>query len=77
MTLTESSVRLMRWRLRLSEFDFTITYSPGRVHQVPDALYRLISPDGNDNKAVEDEVPTYEDHEHAVVTTRQRAVNTP
>ena len=30
-TLTDSSGRLMRWRLRLSESDFTITYRPGRV----------------------------------------------
>ena len=67
----------MRWRIRLSEFDFTITYRPGRVQQVPDALSRLISPDGNDDKAVDDEVPTYGDHEHDLVTTRQRAANTP
>ena len=67
----------MRWRLRLSEFDFTITYRPGRVHQVPDALSRLISPDGDDDEAVDDEVPTYGDHKHALVTTRQRAANTP
>ena len=50
---------------------------PGRAHQVPDALSRLISPDGNDDKAVNDEVPTYGDHEHALVVTRQRAANTP
>ena len=67
----------MRWRLRLSEFDFTITYRPGRVHQVPDALSRLISPDGNDDKAVDDEVPTDGDHEHTLVTTRQRVANAP
>ena len=44
MSLTESSGRLTRWRLRLAEYDFTIQYRPGRVHQVPDALSRLISP---------------------------------
>ena len=77
MTLTDSSGRLMRWRLRLSELDITITYRPGRVQQVPDALSRLISPAGNDDKAVDDEVPTYGDHEYALVTTRQRTANTP
>ena len=77
MTLTNSSGRLMRWRLRLSEFDFTITYRPERVHQVPDALSGLISPDGNDDKVVDDEVPTYGDHEHVLLTTRQRAASTP
>ena len=44
MTLTDSSQRLMRWRLRLSEFDFTIQYRPAIVNQVPDALSRIISP---------------------------------
>ena len=39
MTLTDYSGRLMRWRLRLSEFDFTIPYRPGRVQQVPEALF--------------------------------------
>ena len=67
----------MRWRLRLPEFGFTITYRTGLVHQVPDALSRLISPDGSDDKSVDDEIPTYGDHEHALVTTRQRAANTP
>ena len=43
MPLTESSGRLTRWRLRLAEYDFTIQYRSGRVHQVPDALLHLIS----------------------------------
>ena len=38
MTISESSCRLMRWRIRLSEFDFTVKYHTGLVHQVPDAL---------------------------------------
>ena len=67
----------MRWRLRLFEFDFTIKYRPGRVHQVPDSLSRLIPPHGNDDKAVDDEVQTYGDHVHALFTTRQRAANSP
>ena len=73
MTLTDSSGRLMRWRLRLSELDFTIQYRPGIVHQVPDALSRIISPLGNDDRPVDDEVPTYGDHENVLVTTRTRA----
>ena len=74
MTLTNSSDRLMRWCLRLSEFDFTITYRP--LHQFPDALSRLISPDCNDDKAVDDKVLTYGEHEHAVFNTRKRAAST-
>ena len=73
MTLTDSSGRLMRWRIRLSKFDFTIQYRPGTVHQVPDALSRIISPQGNDDGPVDDKVPTYGDHENVLVTTRIRA----
>ena len=72
MTLTDSSGRLMRWRLRLSEFDFTIEYRPGIVHRVPDALYHIISSQGNEDRPVDDEVPTSEDHEYVLVTTRSR-----
>ena len=64
MSLTESSGRLTRWRLRLAEYDFTIQYRPDRVHQVPDALSRLISPRGTEDprKAVEvdDDIPTFD-----------------
>ena len=67
----------MRWRLRLSEFDLTIPYRPERVHEVPHALSRFLSPDRNAENAVDDEIPTYGDHEHALVTTRQQAANFP
>ena len=62
----------MRWRLRLLEFDFTIQYRPGIVHEVPDELSRMISPQGNDDRPVDDEVPTYGDRENVLVTTRTR-----
>ena len=68
LTLSDPSGRLMRWRLHLSEFDFEIQYRPGRVHQVPDALSRLISR-GLDPKPVDDEIPTFGDH-NVLVTTR-------
>ena len=61
MNLTESTGRLTRWRLRLSEFDFEIQYRPGRVHQVPDALSRLIRPHANDAPDVDDDIPHYDD----------------
>ena len=77
MKLTDFTGRPTRWRLRLPEFDFTIKYRPGRVHKVLDALSRFISPGGNDEKAGEDEIPMYKDHEHALATTRQRSSNTP
>ena len=62
MSLTESSGRLTRWRLRLAEYDFTIKYRPRPVHQVPDALSRLVSPrvadDPRPTVEVDDDIPT-------------------
>ena len=69
MTLTDSSGRLTRWRLRLQEFDFEITYRPGRVHQVPDALSRLLAVK-SDTEPLDDDIPSPLDH--VLVTTRSR-----
>lgn len=44
MSLTKTSGRLTPWRLRLAEYDCTIQYRSGRVHQVPQALTRITSP---------------------------------
>ena len=63
MTLTDSTGRLTRRRLRISEFDFTITCRPGCVYRVPDPLSRLISPNGSED--------------NALVTTRHRSANAP
>ena len=75
MTISDSTGHLMRRRLRLSDFDFTVKYRPGLVHQVPDAFSRILTPEGNDDKPIEDEVPTYGDHEAVFVTTRRKAAN--
>jgi len=37
---TDSSGRLMRWRLRLSEYTFDMVYEPGASHHLPDFLSR-------------------------------------
>ena len=50
----------MRYLLRLSEFDFTTTYRPGRVQLFPDALSGLIPSDGNTERTDHAEIPTYE-----------------
>ena len=58
----------MRWRFRLSEFDFEIQYRPCRVHHFPDASSRLITP-GSDQRPVDEKIPTLGDH-LVLVTTR-------
>ena len=68
LTLSDPSGRLMRWRLRLSEFHFEIQYHQDRVHQVPDASSRLITP-GSDPKPVDDDITTFDDH-NVLVTIR-------
>ena len=72
LTLNDPSGRLMCWRLRLSEFDFEIQYPPGRVHQVPDALSRLLTPGGSDDRPVDDDIPTVGDHDVLAVTRASR-----
>jgi len=37
---TDSSGRLMRWRLRLSEYTFDMVFKPGASHHLPDFLSR-------------------------------------
>jgi len=37
---TDSSGRLMRWRLRLSKYTFDMVYKPGASHHLPDFLSR-------------------------------------
>ena len=39
--ITEPSGRLVRWRLRLSEFDFEVRYKKGKLNNQADALSRL------------------------------------
>ena len=75
MKISDSTGRLMRWRLRFSEFDFTVKYLSGLVYQVPDALSRVLTPEGNDDKPIVYEVPTYGDYEAVFVVTRRKTAN--
>ena len=44
LNLADAQGRLARWRLRLSEFDFEVEYSPGREHHAADFMSRRGSP---------------------------------
>ena len=82
MTTNDPQGRLMRWRLRLMEFHYEIVYRPGRVHEVPDALSRLLR-EGNvdDDATIDEEIPSFGDQHqvqpdpaHSVqVVTRARS----
>lgn len=39
--------KLVRWRLRLAEFDFTTEHIPGEENEIPDCLSRLLTMDGD------------------------------
>lgn len=41
MSLKEPNSRLTRWRLKLSEYDFTVTYKQGKFNTNADALSRI------------------------------------
>lgn len=41
MNLKEPNSRLTRWRLKLSEFDFTVIYKKGKINTNADALSRV------------------------------------
>ena len=77
LTLNDPTGRLMRWRLRLSEFDYEIVYRPGLKHQVPDALSRLPRPESKPEDEVDERIPTFVDTVEEArlvnVTTRRQA----
>ena len=58
MTIAEPSGRLMRWRLRLSEFDFTIQYKRGVQNTQADALSRLATL-GETTSDIDDEITCF------------------
>ena len=56
-TITEPSSRLTHWRLRLAEFDFTITYKKGADNHQVDALSRLLTGSATVEDDDEEEIP--------------------
>ena len=59
MNITEPSGRLTRWRLRLSEFNFSIKYKKGADNHHADALSRLLTGAPTVNDDENDVIPTF------------------
>ena len=58
----------MRLRLRFLEFDYETVYRPGRVHQMPDALSRLIlNGEQDEDSEIDDALPTFPVRKEAMV----------
>ena len=58
MNVTDPSGRLIRWMLRLSEFDFEIKYKNGKANIQADALSRLLT-EGETVDEIDDEIPCF------------------
>ena len=58
MNVTDPSGRLIRWRLRLSKFDFEIKYKKGKANSQADALSRLLTA-GETTDEVDEEIPCF------------------
>ena len=58
MNVTDPSSRLLRWRLRLSEFDFTVIHRKGILNRVADCLSRLNTTGHTTVDMEEDDIPS-------------------
>ena len=58
-TITEPSSRLTRWRFRLVEFDFTISYKKGAENHNSDDLSRLLTGSTTVEDEDEEEIPAF------------------
>ena len=58
MEINDPSGRLMRWRLRLGEFDFEVKYKKGNLNAQADALSRLPT-SGETTVSVDEEIPCF------------------
>ncbi|GAB0092034.1 hypothetical protein DMENIID0001_069770 [Sergentomyia squamirostris] len=64
------NAKIVRWRLRLSEFNMLIHHKPGKSNVVADALSRVIVDQNLDQLADNPEIPVT--HPTCAVTTRQQ-----
>lgn len=61
LNMSDPHGRIARWRLILSNFDFTVTYRPGFNNQVPEALSRC-TPEYFDDAKVDNGISTFLAH---------------
>ena len=76
VTLKDPTGRLARWSYKLSTVDYEIIYRPGRQHQVPDALSRLLTFERESDPVqppIDDDIPTFGDPAFVVTRRRSRA----
>jgi hypothetical protein len=66
LNIAGNNARLVRCRLRLSEFTLDIQYKPGRVNQVEDALSRMAT-EGTDQSVLDHEIPCFSVEKSPVV----------
>ena len=80
LSLKDPAGRLALWCQRLSTYNYEIIHRPGRKHQVPDAISRLISihTDSEDGNLVpiDDEIPMFGEPVQVVETRRMKKANT-
>jgi len=57
LNLSDASGRLMRWRLRLADFDYEVKHRAGIKHQAADTLSRIRT-NGEDTSDLDDAIPT-------------------
>jgi len=74
---TDSSGRLMQWRLRLSEYTFDMVYKPGASHHLPDFLSRAstVAPP----EEIHDDIPclAFSERANGLMTGRYTGTCTP
>lgn len=88
-SVKDPTSRLLRWRLKLAEFDYNITYRPGKINTNADALSRNpiksfplsadpASPPANENPDDTDGTETPNDHPNrqrqTIIDTRDRLI---
>ena len=70
MDIAEPSGRVMRWRLRLSEFDFQVEYKKGKLNTQADALSRLAT-NGETTIDIDDDIPCFMTAEDRCIAWQQ------